>query len=504
MVSASAPHSEGGSGPHPVEGAPRVLVIDDSQTILKVVGTILHLEGFDVALARDGVEGFQQLEQTGPYDIILLDFVMPRMNGYQFCRKLRSDDKHKGVPVVLMSARTATIGDRFVEQTGAVDALNKPFDARALVAVVQSVLSKQARHSRPRVMPRPEQMLDEADLDVSHAEEAPPPSRHVRSLDHVGHTIGRAVAPHLARLTPADLSQPQRIEELVAKVIDESVIAQIAQALGDIDLGAHSQEMLRGRLAKMPLAEVLQLLQLRRQTGLVHATHQRMSMTLCIRDGMLELAQSSGTDVEFRLGRYFVEAGWLSREEIEAELEAYAGSGKLFGEWLLEKGLIDEEHLHHALMKQSCELVYEVLRWPDGRFILSEEPLPEAADKARLGLGISELVLEGFRRVDEWRHMADTIDFDAILVVDQVTLGTVDDDKIGLIEHQVLRAVDGKRTAREVMEASEVTSFDAIQALYRFLQSRIVREVKRSRASSSGLSAIAPGEATDGGAAPAD
>lgn len=505
MASAAAPQSERGSGPHSVEGAPRVLVIDDSQTILKVVGTILHLHGFEVALARDGVEGFQQLEQTGPYDIILLDFVMPRMNGYQFCRKLRSDDKHKDVPVVLMSARTATIGDRFVEQTGAVDALNKPFDARALVAVVQSVLSKQARHSRPRVMPRPEQMLDEADLDVSHDRDAPPPSRHVRSLDDIGHTIARAIASPLARLKAADLAKPRRVEEIVARALDEGVIAAIAKSLGDVEVDAGSQEILRGRLAKMPLAEVMQLLQLRRQTGLIHVNHQRMSMTLSIRDGMLELAQSTGTDDEFRLGRYFVEAGWLTREEVDAELAAYEGRGKLFGEWLRDKGLIDQEHLHHALMKQSCELVYEVLRWPEGRFVLTEEPIPEAAEKAQLGLGISELVLEGFRRVDEWRHMADTIDFDAVLVVDQVTLNTVDDDKIGQIEHQVLQAINGKRTAREVMAASEVASFDAIQSIYRFLQSRIVREVKRARPSTTGLTAIAPGDPVDGEeAAPAD
>lgn len=496
MASAPAPHSDRGSGAHSVAGAARVLVIDDSQTILKVVGTILHRNGFDVALARDGVEGFQALEQQGPFDLILLDFVMPRMNGYQFCRKLRSDDKHKDVPVVLMSARTATIGDRFVEQTGAVDALNKPFDARALVAVVQSVLSKQARHSRPRVMPRPELMLDEADLDVS--DDAPPPSRHIRSVGQLGHVVGRAISPHLARLRAADLSQPHLVEDVVARALDENVIREIVSALDELDIDTKSSEMMRGRLSKMPLAEVLQLLQLRRQTGIVRVSHQSMSMTLFVRDGMLELAQSVGTDEVFRLGRYFVEAAWITREELESELEACAGTGKLFGEWLVERQIIDDEHLRHALSKQSAELVYEVLRWPDGRFILCDEPLSPEADKAGLGLGVSELVLEGFRRVDEWRHMADTIDFDAVLVVDQVTLGNVDDDKIGQGEHQVLAVIDGKRTAREVMERSAVPSFDAIQSIYRFLQSRIVREVKRGRGHPSHTALERVSESSDG------
>src|SRR5262245_53112342 len=94
----------------------RVLVIDDSVTILKVVSAILECNGFDVVLARDGREGMQALRTSARIDLVLLDFVMPRMNGYQFWRELRADGDLKQTPVVLMSARTNAIGDRFVEQ----------------------------------------------------------------------------------------------------------------------------------------------------------------------------------------------------------------------------------------------------------------------------------------------------------------------------------------------------------------------------------------------------
>jgi CheY-like chemotaxis protein len=82
-------------------------------------------------------------------DMILLDFVMPQMNGYQFCRELRSDPALRHLPVVLMSAKGDKIRGQFVQQTGAVDAITKPFDPRALQAVIESALRKPHRDSPP-------------------------------------------------------------------------------------------------------------------------------------------------------------------------------------------------------------------------------------------------------------------------------------------------------------------------------------------------------------------
>ena len=181
----------------------RVLVIDDSRTILKVVSVILANSGYQVAVARDGSEGFEQLRKQDPFDLVLLDFVMPRMNGYQFCRQLRSDDQFRNLPVVLMSARTNTIGDRFVEQTGAVDALSKPFDARALVAVVGNVLAKRKDDEAP-VMPSPDMMMAEDELSAEPVS-AGPKSDHFRSLGKMSDAIVEAIAPAVSKMRPQDL-----------------------------------------------------------------------------------------------------------------------------------------------------------------------------------------------------------------------------------------------------------------------------------------------------------
>lgn len=458
----------------------RVLVIDDSLTILKVVSIILAGHGYDVSVARDGAEGFEQLRTRGPFDLVLLDFVMPRMNGYQFCRQLRADEQHRHLPVVLMSARTNTIGDRFVEQTGAVDALSKPFDARALVAVVGNVLSKRLVDER-RSMPNPEMMVDEDELSVDRSEG--PPSQHFRSLGKMSEVIVEAIAPAITRMRSQDLQVAELVESTIARCLTPQLMVELVQAGDDLEVEeGGAREILRGDLGLMPLAEVLQLLQLRRQTG-VMVVHDKAKKTVArfyIRGGMLDFGEAEGVDDEFRLGRYFIEPGWLTRDELEAALEQLP-VGRLMGEWLLETGQVTEAQLDHALAKQSAELVYETLRWTEGRFVLNGGEFTATAEKARLELGLSELVLEGFRRVDEWRLMADTINFDAVLVVDQVALGTLDDSKIGQFERPVLMAINGQRTAREVMEESDLASFDAIKAIYGFLQSRIVREMNPAR-----------------------
>jgi hypothetical protein len=205
--------------------------------------------------------------------------------------------------------------------------------------------------------------------------------------------------------------------------------------------------------------------------------YKRKSLELFLRDGRLDYARGEGLGDEFRLGRYFVQKGWMGRDRLEA-LVPNKPEGKLLGEWLVEEGHLDNEKLERALAMQTAELMYEGLRWPDGRFSLLDKPVSPEAERARLGLGLSELVLEGFRRVDEWRLMADTIDFNAILQVDSVALGTLDDSKIVEGERAVLMAIDGKRSVREVMEVSHLASFDAVKYIYGFLESRIVREVK--------------------------
>src|SRR5690606_6557908 len=130
-----------------------ILVIDDSATILKVVQLVLTKAGFRVETASDGEAGLATARQIDP-DLILLDFVMPRMNGYQVCRALAADADLCEVPVVLMSAKGDQVGERFVRVMGIVDDTTKPFSPEAITAVVQHTVTKSSqRRSEERTRP---------------------------------------------------------------------------------------------------------------------------------------------------------------------------------------------------------------------------------------------------------------------------------------------------------------------------------------------------------------
>ena len=129
--------------------AARVLVIDDSPTIVRVVQLVLTKAGFTVEAAADGEAGLAAARAHRP-DLILLDFVMPKMNGYQVCRELAADAGLRDVPVVLMSAKGDQVGERFVKVMGIVDYITKPFSPEAITAVVQHTVAKYQGADAPR------------------------------------------------------------------------------------------------------------------------------------------------------------------------------------------------------------------------------------------------------------------------------------------------------------------------------------------------------------------
>lgn len=116
----------------------RVLVVDDDADILESLAEILELEGYEVRRARNGEEALAVLA-AGPADVILLDLVMPVMNGWEFSRRLAERPAGERPPLVVVSA------DRNVAQKareiGAAAWLGKPFDLDALLARLREVLS---------------------------------------------------------------------------------------------------------------------------------------------------------------------------------------------------------------------------------------------------------------------------------------------------------------------------------------------------------------------------
>ncbi len=117
----------------------RILVVDDNAQNLELLVAYLDTLGCKVVTAADGVEALNQVRQ-GPFDLILLDIMMPRMSGFEVCRKLKSDPSTRDIPIIMVTALNE-LGDieRGVE-SGTDDFITKPVNRLELVTRVRSLL----------------------------------------------------------------------------------------------------------------------------------------------------------------------------------------------------------------------------------------------------------------------------------------------------------------------------------------------------------------------------
>jgi two-component system response regulator RpaA len=116
-----------------------VLVADDDADIDRYVDDNLRLEGFQVVTARDGQEALTKALEVRP-DVVLLDVLMPRIDGYTVCSRLRADDRGAGIPVILLTANFITADQEVARQAGADDLVIKPFDPCELMARVKALV----------------------------------------------------------------------------------------------------------------------------------------------------------------------------------------------------------------------------------------------------------------------------------------------------------------------------------------------------------------------------
>jgi hypothetical protein len=155
----------------------------------------------------------------------------------------------------------------------------------------------------------------------------------------------------------------------------------------------------------------------------------------------------------------------------------------LFGADLVARGLLTPEQLKRAMVRQTSELVYETLRWTHGYFQLrrqsaddTDSALAVLARGAALGINVDRLLLEGYRRVDEWRVIERVVDnFDTIFLRDENKIAALPRGTFTREELAVLELVSGRHSVREIVRALRLGSFDVSKVLFRLLRTKLIR-----------------------------
>ena len=124
----------------------KILLVDDEPSIIKMVGKRLEVGGFEVLTASDGFDGLQKAQNEKP-DLVILDLMLPKMDGYKVCMMLKRDTRYQKIPIILFTARAQTQDEKLGMECGANAYMKKPFKAQELLDQI-NVLLKQSPASQ--------------------------------------------------------------------------------------------------------------------------------------------------------------------------------------------------------------------------------------------------------------------------------------------------------------------------------------------------------------------
>ena len=121
----------------------KVLVIDDSKTIRRTAETLLAKEGCEVFTAIDGFDALAKIADHQP-DIVFVDIMMPRLDGYQTCALIKKSGKHKATPVIMLSSKDSLFDRARGRMVGSDEYLTKPFTKESLLKAVEAHLAQKS------------------------------------------------------------------------------------------------------------------------------------------------------------------------------------------------------------------------------------------------------------------------------------------------------------------------------------------------------------------------
>jgi len=408
----------------------RVLIVDDSPTVRRLGELILSQQGYAVHTAEDGEQGLEVARRVKP-DAILVDFVMPKMNGHTFCKLLREDKEMESIPLILISSKGEAVGEAFEKEFGVVHYFSKPFEPDDLVSKLEEVLG---------------------------------------SVRGSGAETGGADG--LSGTAPA------AIENIVDKVIrqyfqkDFPLLMRnvLSDTLSEAGLVQKSGMILSGDLSKIMLPDVINFAYNSRLSGRLTVFSREVFGEIFIEEGNFIFATSSRkgsrniflTDLLLKDGRLTANG-----EELNSCVAEARSRNIPIGRILVERELLTNDELMDYLQQHAQDAFGTTLDVKEGNFFLEHDDLPTNLQDLTIRVPLISVLMEGLSHLDE-KHLAASEFKDEEMVL--VRLITNEDalDTVNLKprELELFGLIDGKKTLREIIELSLLEPLETKRICY--------------------------------------
>ena len=406
-----------------------VLVVDDDRNVQRMLADALTRQGFRVTVERDGEAALAAFERH-PFDVVLLDVLLPALNGYEVARRIKSTPRGERTPVLMLSGiyKTKLHQAQAVERHGAAGFVEKPFKLNQLFGKLEGVLGDRF----PQPPPAPA------------GNGAPEP-------------------------TSEPLADPRAEAEasLVESTSAESTSAEAGTA------GPSGPAADRGDFRARAFPELLADLHRRRATGALLLRRDKVKKIVFFRGGAPESVKSNR--LSECLGRVMVRERMISEADCEESLKRMKAMGRQQGTVLIEMGCISPHNLRYALELQLRLKLLEVFGWRKGEFQFNPRAQPPA-ETVRLQMSTAAIVYEGVRRSYDAARLRDALGDIAAKWVHPAEdpLFAAQDMSLGEEESGLLALMDGSRTVRELRRRGPLSPLDTDRFLYALLASQMV------------------------------
>ena len=405
-----------------------ILVIDDSQTVRRLAELVLSEEGYEVITANDGDEGLKMAKKKMP-SLIIVDFIMPKMNGFQFCKNIRSDDSLNEIPIVLITSKGEDVGKGFDEKFGIVQYLKKPFETETLTKTVEEALAgiveapqsgiEEAAGNRvpeyaaieaetashvpeqeitlPTDTPFIKTTSEKPAETEEHTKEAPQPDNsfvNIQSAEGNSQDNTALESSSPANSATAEKSRAETDGPVapVYAVLQENIKKEfrhyfgqeltvllknaMVQSLKETDLVKSSRRILSGEVMYIPINDVMKYISISGISGKLSVLTDGFNSEVYLENGQIAYASISRHNHRTCLEELILKDGHPQKDEILSVFSEAGGSSLKAGDILLKRGLINAEELTAHYKHLSEDAVNQTVSATSGCFYIEDVPLP--------------------------------------------------------------------------------------------------------------------------------